>query len=69
MGHAKGNIKMQNLRKQQTPPPAAARSQTQRSNGILRRLTHAAVFAVVRGLAYALGTGIVSLAVWWLTHR
>ncbi|MFB4308628.1 hypothetical protein [Actinomadura sp. GTD37] len=39
----------------------------------LRRLAHTAMFAAVRGLAYALGTAagtaLVSLAWWWITSR
>lgn len=39
----------------------------------IRRLGHAALFAVVRGLAYALGTAaggaLISLALWWITHH
>lgn len=38
-----------------------------------RRLVHAALFSVVRGMAYALGTaaggGLISIAIWWITHH
>lgn len=34
-----------------------------------RRLARTALFAAVRGLAYASGTGAVGLLVWWLTNR
>ncbi|MQY03287.1 hypothetical protein [Actinomadura macrotermitis] len=34
-----------------------------------RRLMHAALFAAVRGLAYAAGTGAGGALIWWITHR
>jgi len=34
-----------------------------------RRLVRAAKYALVRGTAYATGSGAVGLLVWWLTNR
>ena len=34
-----------------------------------RRLVRAAKYALVRGVAYATGSGAVGLLVWWLTNR
>lgn len=34
-----------------------------------RRLGRAVVFAAARGAATAAGSGLVGLAVWWVTHR
>ena len=34
-----------------------------------RRLVRAAKYALVRGAAYATGSGAVGLLVWWLTNR
>ncbi|WP_119730106.1 hypothetical protein [Thermomonospora amylolytica] len=35
----------------------------------LRRLAYAALFAAVRGLAYAAGSGLIALIIWWITTR
>jgi hypothetical protein len=37
--------------------------------GRLRRLSNAALFALVRGAATATGTALVGLASWWLAHH
>jgi len=34
-----------------------------------RRLIRVAKYALVRGAAYATGSGAVGLLVWWLTNR
>jgi hypothetical protein len=34
-----------------------------------RRLVRAAKYALVRGAAYATGSGGIGLLVWWLTNR
>ena len=34
-----------------------------------RRLVRAAKYALVRGAAYATGSGAVGLLAWWLTNR
>ena len=34
-----------------------------------RRLVRAAKYALVRGAAYATGSGAVGFLVWWLTNR
>jgi hypothetical protein len=34
-----------------------------------RRLVRTAKYALVRGAAYAAGSGAVGLLVWWLTNR
>jgi hypothetical protein len=34
-----------------------------------QRLWRTAEYALVRGAAYAAGSGIVGLVVWWLTNR
>lgn len=46
-------------------PPAVLRERRTR----LRRLSNAALFALVRGAATATGTGLVGLASWWLAHH
>jgi hypothetical protein len=33
------------------------------------RLRNAIIFAAVRGAATATGSGLVGLALWWLSHR
>jgi hypothetical protein len=49
---------MHNDRGQRAPRKAAER----------HRLTKAAKYALVRGAAYATGSGAVGLVVWWLTN-
>ncbi|WP_159053875.1 hypothetical protein [Streptomyces sp. AS58] len=44
-------------------PPRTRRNRESRRN---RRLRHAATFALLRGLAYGLGTGTAGLLVYWL---
>jgi hypothetical protein len=34
-----------------------------------RRLRNAVIFAAARGAATAVGSGLVGLAFWWITHR
>jgi len=34
-----------------------------------RRLRTAIVFAAARGAAAAVGSGLVGLVLWWMTHR
>ena len=45
----------------------AARTQVKATER--RRLAKAAKYALVRGAAYATGSGVVGLIVWWLTNR
>lgn len=33
------------------------------------RLRNALIFGAVRGAATAVGSGLVGLAIWWLTHH
>jgi plastocyanin domain-containing protein len=35
----------------------------------IRRLRDAFIFAAIRGAATAVGSGLIGLAVWWLTHH
>jgi hypothetical protein len=35
----------------------------------LRRLTHAMLFALARGVAYTAGTAAITALLWWLQHR
>ncbi len=44
----------------------AARTQVKTTER--RRLAKAATYALVRGAAYATGSGVVGLIVWWLTN-
>jgi hypothetical protein len=34
-----------------------------------RGLSRAVIFAAARGAATAAGSGLVGLAIWWITHR
>jgi hypothetical protein len=39
------------------------------SSRAARRLRTAVIFAAARGAATAAGSGLVGLALWWLTHH
>ena len=40
-----------------------------KSSRTIRRLRSAVIFAAVRGAATAVGSGLVGLAFWWITHH
>ncbi|MEU7003256.1 hypothetical protein [Nonomuraea sp. NPDC046570] len=48
--------------------PSAAPTRRVRRN-IARRLARAALFAAVRGVAYAAGATTVTVIIWWISNR